>query len=92
MRAVFSLTIARGAGTGDLAEFDHPVIVALPWSPEKALVSKQNFTLQMTCINCRAQGYLSCSSEDIAREEDDCSECEFRHCDEHLRLLGSDQA
>ena len=36
----FSLTITGGAWTGDLAEFDHPVIIPLPWAPEEALVSK----------------------------------------------------
>ncbi len=92
VRAIFSLTIARGAGTRDLAELDHPVVISLPWAPEKALVSKQNFTLQMACIDRRAQGYLRCSSEDIASEEDGGRGYDFWEGDKHLRLLCSDLA
>ena len=46
----------------------------------------------MACIDRRAQGYLSCSSKDIAREEDDRSGCEFWEGDKHLRRFCSDQA
>lgn len=55
-----SLTISRSAGTWNLTEFDHPVVIAMSGPSEEALISVQDLALQRARIDRGSEDCLGC--------------------------------